>query len=710
MPKSERRVSAPINPGLLGIITLAIVVATLAIRDSKLEILVRTEWLDTYQRLFPRTAIEHPVIIVEIDERSLEILGQWPWPRSRLAGLIAEITEAAPAVIGIDVLFVEPDRYAPHALVMALGLDPTQATELARTLPDSDALFAKTLTPAPVVLGVAGIAEKLQSVRHEFPASPVLQKGGNALDFVRRYPDVLRSLPKFDRAAKGHGAMNSETERGIVRRVPTVIGTEAGHLIPGFAIEILRFLGGRAPLQLVLSPAGIREARVAGLRIPTQGDGEWWLHFSPWEKRPAYSAADIIRGNYSRENLHRKIVLIGYTALGLQDLVTTPIGRMPGVEVHAEALENALSGRLLVRTSRLAAIELGLLLVLGVVAILGVVYLRPLFAIGTFAVFVAAAMAGGCWAFLKLGWLLDAANPTLGATIVLAITFSAALGETQSQRRQLGRDLAVTREAQARLQGELDAARRIQRGMLPDSSQLGHEPRVDIAGRMLPAKTVGGDFYDFFTIDDHRLFFLIGDVSGKGLPSALFMALAKAHIRSAALRADGDPGATLTSANRTLTQDNPEFLFITAFVAELNLENGNLRWSNAGHDSPYLLANQALDNSFASDGPPLCAVDDFVYPGAAAHLPVGTTFCLFTDGVTDGSNGAELFGSQRLVQALTSLLRASDAESVVTHLVETVATFVGNAEQADDITVLCVRRAHPPQSDPRVKSNHLSEH
>lgn len=685
------RLRLPVGATLRGLMVLAVACTLLAATETRFEVFTRAAWFDLCQRVFPRERADDPVVIVEIDERSLAQLGQWPWPRSRLAGLIDQIAEAQPAVIGIDALFPEPDRYAPHALSLQLGLAPADTAQLVRALPDSDAVFARAIAAAPVVLGFAGIPEAGAS-RAPVTTAPILQRGGAAQRFVRQYPGLLRNQPAFETAAAGQGALNAEPERGIVRRVPTLISDADGHLLPGFALEILRFLGDRAPLSVSLDRRGLKAVRVAGIRIPTAPDGEWWLHYSRWEERPAYSAADVLRGNFDADNLRGRIVLIGYSALGLLDYVTTPLGRMPGVETHAEALENALAGRLLARPRFLPSLECGMLVVLGALAIASVARWRPSRAIAFYLVANLLLVAATVHAFLALGWLLDVANPLLAGAGVFATALGAALGETQAQRRELRRQLAESREIQARMEGELDAARRIQLGMLPAHTTLAHEPRIDIAGAMIPAKSVGGDLYDFFALDADRVFLLVGDVSGKGLPGALFMALAKAHIRGAAERVDGDPGRTLTEANRALTRDNPEYLFITAFAAELNCADGVLRWTNAGHDSPLLRAGTTVTTPFSATGPPLCALDDYEYATQNSNLAANALLCVTTDGITEAHDASHaLFGAERLQACLREPANPTSAEAIA-RINAAVTAFVGATEQHDDITLLCVRR------------------
>ena len=357
------------------------------------------------------------------------------------------------------------------------------------------------------------------------------------------------------------------------------------------------------------------------------------------------------------------------------------------------SIENALDGRLLARAPWMARLELGFLVALGLIAIGGVSRWRPIYATLALVSGVLALLGFGVYAFVEFGWLIDVANPAAFGALVFASVLGATLGEAQAQRWSLRQELAVERETHARFQGELDAACRIQLGMLPNPAVLADEPRIDIAGRMVPARTVGGDLYDFFRIDPQRLFFLIGDVSGKGLPSALFMALAKALVRGAAQRVDGDPGATLTEVNKALAQDNPEMLFLTAFAGLLNLETGEFIWSNAGHDSPYVIpVGSDLDCPFSAVGPPLCAVDDFVYASRDVRLADRTALCLMTDGVTEAHNAAyALLGAPRVTEVLKTLRAGANATTIVQAIADAVTSFVGATEQADDITLLCLR-------------------
>lgn len=204
------------------------------------------------------------------------------------------------------------------------------------------------------------------------------------------------------------------------------------------------------------------------------------------------------------------------------------------------------------------------------------------------------------------------------------------------------------------MNGELDAAKRIQTGLLPDTTQLfAGEERFALGSLLEPARAVGGDYYDCFMLDASRLCLAIGDVSGKGLPASLFMAISKT-LTGTLTRRHRQPGEALQDIEIELNRDNRECLFVTAFVGILDVDTGQLEYACAGHDAPVIRRNGQflrIDTSTVG-GPPLCAADHFPFASASMQLQAGDLLCLFTDGVTEATNGREMFGLTRLLSAL----------------------------------------------------------
>jgi sigma-B regulation protein RsbU (phosphoserine phosphatase) len=253
----------------------------------------------------------------------------------------------------------------------------------------------------------------------------------------------------------------------------------------------------------------------------------------------------------------------------------------------------------------------------------------------------------------------------------------------------------------ARLEDELGAARRLQMAMVPHSFPAPSAAfPIDLCASMEPAREVGGDLYDFFETGDGKLCFLIGDVSGKGMPAALFMARAKSLIRLATelMRPPGasaKPAEIIARVNRELCQDNEDMMFVTLFFAMITPATGALEYCNAGHNQPYRLTGSALAAIDGAKGLILGVRPDARYTTGELSLAAGECMYLFTDGVTEANNPAgELFSEERLEAVLNGIADRSSAD-IVKSVAEAVHSFVGTALPSDDITMLALRRLDP---------------
>jgi sigma-B regulation protein RsbU (phosphoserine phosphatase) len=251
----------------------------------------------------------------------------------------------------------------------------------------------------------------------------------------------------------------------------------------------------------------------------------------------------------------------------------------------------------------------------------------------------------------------------------------------------------------ARLEAELDAARRLQMGMVPSSfPRPTREMPVDIFARMEPAREVGGDLYDFFTCEDGTLCFLLGDVSGKGMPAALFMARAKSLIRFATELMQGRGGARpgpaeiVARVNRELCQNNDDMMFVTLFFAMLHPGSGKLEFCNAGHNPPYRIGTDGIEAVEGAKGIILGVRADAAYATGRLTLSPGEGLYVFSDGVTEAANAVgELFSEVRLEAVLRSAASHSSGQ-IVQRVADAVRDFVGTALPSDDVTMLSVRR------------------
>lgn len=403
---------------------------------------------DSYQRLQPRPYLDPPVRIVDIDEPSLKALGQWPWPRDRLAALVDRLAEQGAATIVLDIILSEPDRTAPANLakLWADRPDIDRIRSALALLPDPDAQLAGSLARAPTV--VAFLLADNGSVQQLPRKAGFATAGDDPLLFVPSLAAAVPALPGFEAAATGYGSVNVVPDPdGRTRRVPLFFAT-GGELYPTLAAEALRVAQGASGYIIKSSGSsgelsfgratGIVEVKIGAAIVPTDGNGTLLLYDSGHRPERFVSAASLLDGSSDSALIAGHIVLIGSSAEALKDLKPSPLdATMPGVEVTAQAIEQMIGRQFLHRPDWAAGAELLFLALFGTLVILAT---RRVGAVGS-AVFALAACtiaAEFSWlAFKHKGWLVDPVFP-VGVALLL-YTSSSFLGylRAEGERRQI---------------------------------------------------------------------------------------------------------------------------------------------------------------------------------------------------------------------------------------------------------------------------------
>lgn len=670
----------------------------------------RQALFDGYQQLHPRQPQSAPVTIVAIDETSLTQLGQWPWPRNRTAKLITAIAAHQPAAIGLDIYMPEADQTSPARVADNLPPGHTELATALRGLPSHETQLAQALRAAPSVLGAAGFDFQTLSSSAGLRTQPLtVGAGADPLAHVRNYPWVLASLPELQAAASGQALLSVDMTGGVVRRMPLVMAVN-GQLVPGLALEMLRVATGSSAIEMAMDARGVGSVSVADLTVPTQASGDIWLHFAKASAGAAryVSASAVLAGQVDPELLAGKLVLIGLTGQGLSDQRVTALGEMvPGIDIQAQSIESLFDGRVLLRPWWMKWLETLLTGLIGGLLVWrtarahapqqdAALQTLPLRALWLMLSLTLVLLAAGDAAFVWGAQLVDAASAVIILLVLLASLVLSAMVAVSRRNALLAQEQQRLREEAAVAAGERSAAWRIQLGSLPKAEHLlASEKRLDLATLLEPAKDVGGDLYDFFMIDARRLGFVIGDVSGKGLPASLFMAVTQTLTRSIAKHAHAGPAAVAELANSELASSNPEALFVTMLIGVLDLESGLLTLVNAGHDSPWLIHPDGsmahLDSPPDAGGPPICMVDDFPYQAQQAQLAPGDALVMYTDGITEAMNaGNEIYGGERLEKALQQAGTLS-AQALIERVRVDVGRHVGTAEASDDMTLLVLR-------------------
>lgn len=401
------------------------------------EIRVRT--FDTFQRIDPRKKTIRPVTIVDIDDKSLEKLGQWPWPRTKIADLVTELTRLGAVVIAFDAVFSEPDRLNPTVAADTFrNLDEATRAKL-RALPSNDEVFAEAIRKSRVVVGESGLPEEITALDKTLPVTGLAVLGEqDPQRFMFDFPGLLRNVSVLEHAAAGRGMFTIKPERdGIIRRVPMIMQAQ-GQTMPSLSFEMLRVATGSGTILIKADKAGITSIGIRGVQIPTDRFGQIWIHYARNDPSLYVPVINVLERNVAPEMIAGKLVLIGTSAVGLNDIKTTPVSRaMPGVEIHAQILESALTGELISQPLYGIAVEFAAALVFGLLVIVIAPMFGPVTLVALGAAFATVLIGTSAYFYSQHRLLIDFTYPLLSTTsIYLTLIFSSFVRE-QAQRRQI---------------------------------------------------------------------------------------------------------------------------------------------------------------------------------------------------------------------------------------------------------------------------------
>lgn len=425
---------------------------------------LRNNLFDQYQRWQPRPApADTKVLVLDIDEESLARIGQWPWPRNVMAQLQTRLHEAGAAVVIYDVLFAEPDRSSPAQLLKLL---PQALAPQLQQLPDHDQMFATALSLGPSVLGFAATREATQATpKSRFAVQLNADAGSPGFP---SYAGATIALPELETAAAGSGAMTFQPDGdGVVRRVPLMIRV-GDHLLPSLSAEAIRVYLKQRFYRIDADERGaITRVDIGSTRLPTNRTGQLWVHYRADMSEQTIPAWQLLQ-DQPDTRLQDALVLIGSSAQGLQDLRFSPLGGMiPGVQVHAQAIEQALFGAPLQRPHWANPLE-ALTLLLAALLICGVTLTTG----AVTGALVSASVLGALnvlawWAYSTHGLLFDSLSPSIGLLLAY-LGASIARHRASEQQHRWVRD-AFSRYISPNLVEHLVSH--------PDQLQLGGERR-----------------------------------------------------------------------------------------------------------------------------------------------------------------------------------------------------------------------------------------
>lgn len=404
---------------------------------------LRLAQFDQFQRWQPRPETKTDVRVVDIDEASLRAYGQWPWPRTRIAELVRRLQASGATAIALDVLLAEPDRTSPKAMAQLWQVPKTDA--LLQGLPDHDEVLARALAGGGVVLGsfltdhgVPGsqLTGTERSITEPYRIVRINADDGVPLQGLHKFDTAIWPLPTLLAKASGVGAINFVPDGdSVVRRVPLLLRL-GDKVVPSLTAEALRVAQGERNHVLRTVQAGVQEVRIGKITVPTNTQAEMWLHYSADRAGDSISAAQVLDGTVATDQIKGRMVLVGTSVLGLFDLRYDPWGNlMPGVQAHALALEQMLSGQYLERPALAQEAE-ALTLLLGAMLVGLVALMAPAWISALLGAIVLTVLLGAVWyAYVAQHLLLDAANPGLAILLSLGLASTVHHFASEHERR-----------------------------------------------------------------------------------------------------------------------------------------------------------------------------------------------------------------------------------------------------------------------------------
>ncbi|MCK5437002.1 MAG: CHASE2 domain-containing protein [Desulfobulbaceae bacterium] len=660
--------------------------AFLSSLDNKLyDVMHRS--LDTHTTPLP--------LIVDIDEKSLAQFGQWPWPRYRIAHLLEKLTDAGAAGIGLDIIFAEPDRTSLKEMQRDLRDELGLELELAGVpdaLQDNDAVLANVLANGPYVIGYKFSASPLAGriAPGLFPVDVIIIHDAAKPETAVEIPGatgVIAPLPVLAESTGDSGFVNIRPDNdGVVRRIPMLMRFK-DKIYPSLALASVMKAVGAKRVFLKVSSLGIESLRLNKTVIPLDAEGNLLIRYRGGRKSIDYiSVADILNDNFNRASVAGRVIFIGTSAAGLKDTHITPFDQLyPGTEVHASVADNILHGVFFKRPAWANGAELLVTLCVGVFVSIVLAWCRPWSSL-LFVGFGSVVLWFGGLKILETGNIfLSPFYPlmTLGGIFpVLSL-----LKFRVAEKRAIQRDREIER-----IESELNVAREIQLGILPKVfPPFPEHAEFDIFANLIPAREVGGDFYDFFFIDKEHLCFTIGDVSDKGVPAALFMAITRTLVKNSAQHLTS-PSDIMNSINQILYSDNPKVMFVTLIIGILNVRTGTVRYANGGHNPPILIRRgDGAEYKKDISGLVVGVMPGLNYKETTVTLGPDDAMFLYTDGVTEAMNDKGLFFSdERLLKEL-ALFQHEPVDEVLAKILQNIRKHAGSAPQSDDIAMMMIR-------------------
>ena len=631
---------------------------------------------DFYQKVFNRGEVQD-VTIVDIDEKSIAKVGQFPWRRDIYSVILKNLNQHDPKAIAFDIVFSEEDKQNPKDLLLQLQKESNELIDI--EVADTNKIFVDSIKKSKIILPILGEPKDNFVKNDSKPKVRIVTKGENPKNFIYKFKNKIISLEEISNAASGIGSISLIPNiDGIIRNVPVLYSID-NRIWPSLALETVRVATDQKNLLVKSNKNGIELIKTRKNSIPSDQNAVINIKFNKFSKENYVSAIDVINNDFDQKRIKNKIILIGSSAQALFDIVKISNGKIvPGVEVHAHIIDNILKNESITKNIYTHLAENIIFLILVILLILIPIKIKPKFSILFFvgSIFVINLTSVIIYQF---NFYIDFLFSSIAGTLVFMTSLYFRYLEENS--------IAIENEKkQSILKKEREIAGEVQKKLFPSNKKI----EKYIFAQNTPAKDVSGDYYDYYQVNDNEIYFILGDVTGKGIKAGILMANAAAVFRSLT-KMNSSVAKTALYINNQVKDSSYQAMFITAILGRINLEKKEMEFINMGHEPMMVLDQQFNFEYVKSTLPPmgLMPVKDESFFKTTVMDISNKTILIYTDGVTEGyiDEGKELevTGLENEIKKLNT----TSPEKIISHTSK-ILTEKGYTLR-DDITALGIK-------------------
>ena len=665
-----------INKKYIYIITLFLFLIIIKIVNPSLVQKISFINYDFYQKVFNRGEVQN-VTIVDIDEKSIAKIGQFPWRRDIYSKILNNLNQFNPSAIAFDIVFSEEDKQNPQDLLLKLQKESDQL--ISANVLNTNKIFIDSISKSKVILPVLGEPNDNFVENNSKPKLKIITKGENAKNFLYSYKNKIISLEEINNAASGIGAISLIPNiDGIIRNIPLLYNID-NQIWPSLALEAIRIATNQKNLLVQSDKSGISVIKTRKDIFPGDQNGIINIKYNKFDKENYISAIDVINNDFDQKRIENKIILIGSSAQALFDIVKISNGKtVPGVEIHAHIIDNILNKENIVKNIYTQLSENIIFLLIVIFLILIPTKTKPKFSIIFFIVSIFVINLSSIIVY-QFNFYLDSLFTSLAGSIMFMTSLYFRYLEENS--------IAIENEKkQSILKKEREIAGEVQKKLFPNNKKI----EKYIFAQNTPAKDVSGDYYDYYQVNDNEIYFILGDVTGKGIKAGILMANAAAVFRSLA-KMNSSIAKTALYINNQVKDSSYQAMFITAILGRINLEKKEMEFINMGHEPMMVLDEKFNFEYIKSTLPPMGLMpikDESFFKTTLMNIS-NKTILIYTDGVTEGyiDQGKELEveGLENEIKKLNT----TSPEIIINHATKILTE--KNFILRDDITALGIK-------------------